>query len=213
MVLLGGCASLQSPSKYQLAEGDYKMEVEEKKVKVYLEQVGDTLVVHTLGTADSMKLPEYAGGDYPSIRLSRPTLDIDIVSVVFKLRAGHSTLPPQINAHFNGNLYVGFRKDIYVIRYRQAYRKFHRQVNHFGFSIGAFSGIGSTPVNPSVTSNTISQEYDGIILQKGWAGIFAINKITMGLGLGFDTLLDRNSRVWIYQERPWLGLVLGLNLN
>lgn len=32
-------------------------------------------------------------------------------------------------------------------------------------------------------------------------------------GLGFDTLLDRNAQFWIYQERPWLGLMLGLNLN
>lgn len=48
---------------------------------------------------------------------------------------------------------------------------------------------------------------------KGIAGIVAINGFTVGLTFGFDKLLDKNRTVWIYEEKPWFGLAVGLNLN
>jgi len=90
---------------------------------------------------------------------------------------------------------------------------YQRQINHFGFSGGLFLGLGNTALNPSTTDNNISIEYDGLVLQKGIAGIVAVNKLTIGVSLGFDKLLDKNSKTWIYQNKPWFGLMLGLNLN
>ncbi len=213
--MLQGCASLQSPSKYNLATGYYNFKEGKDKVQVFLDAVEDTLVLTKIADETSViKLPLYTNeGDLKPIRLSKPTLDIDIISALFKLRPRHVSLPPQLNATFNGNIYVGYRKDMYTTQYVKEFKRYRREINHFGFSVGLFGGIGATPVNPSVTQNAIATEYDGIILQKGAAAILAINKITIGLGLGFDTLLDRNAQFWIYQERPWLGLMLGLNLN
>ena len=74
-------------------------------------------------------------------------------------------------------------------------------------------GLGNTIITPTTTNNVISSEYDGIILQKGIAGIIAVNKLTVGLSLGSDNLLDVNQNFWIYQNKPWFGLMLGLNLN
>ena len=68
-------------------------------------------------------------------------------------------------------------------------------------------------MNPANTSNAILTEYDGIVLQKGIAGIVAMNKLTLGLSLGFDNLIDNNRTVWVYNNKPWFGLMLGLNLN
>ena len=76
-----------------------------------------------------------------------------------------------------------------------------------------FSGLGNTAMTPSTTRNGIMTEYDGLILQKGVASIIAVNKLTLGLSIGFDNLLDQNKNVWIYQNKPWYGLMLGLNLN
>ena len=90
---------------------------------------------------------------------------------------------------------------------------YQRQINHFSFSGGLFLGLGNTALNPSTTDNNISIEYDGLVLQKGIAGIVAVNKLTIGVSLGFDKLLDKNSKTWIYQNKPCFGLMLGLNLN
>ena len=39
------------------------------------------------------------------------------------------------------------------------------------------------------------------------------NNITAGLALGFDNLLDKNKKIWIYENKYWIGLTFGLNLN
>jgi hypothetical protein len=68
-------------------------------------------------------------------------------------------------------------------------------------------------MNPWVTENQITQEYDGVVWSKGIAGIIGIDNFTIGLALGWDHLLDKNKNYWIYQGKPWLGLAFGLNLN
>ncbi len=64
-----------------------------------------------------------------------------------------------------------------------------------------------------LTKNGILTEYDGLIFQKGISGIIAVNKLTVGLSLGSDNLLDHNKKKWIYENKLWYGLMLGLNLN
>jgi len=59
----------------------------------------------------------------------------------------------------------------------------------------------------------VTSEYDGFLLMNGVAGLVAVNKLTFGLGLGIDHLLDKNKKYWIYNHKPWLGLTVGLNLN
>lgn len=68
-------------------------------------------------------------------------------------------------------------------------------------------------MTPTNTFNKISQEYDGVVWNKGLAGILAINNFTVGLSLGIDNLLDKNKKVWIYESKPWVGIAFGLNLN
>jgi hypothetical protein len=79
--------------------------------------------------------------------------------------------------------------------------------------VGLFAGIGITAMNPTVTNNQIDQEYDGIVFQKGVAGFVGMRRITLGLSLGFDNLLDANKHLWAYQQKPWIGLMLGINLG
>jgi len=47
----------------------------------------------------------------------------------------------------------------------------------------------------------------------GIAFIVAVENIGVGLALGIDHLLDKNHRFWVNQQKPWLGLSFGLNLN
>jgi hypothetical protein len=90
---------------------------------------------------------------------------------------------------------------------------YKRRIQHYGYSYGAFLGMGATAMNPWVTGNNISDEYDGFVITKGVALNMAFNSFTFGLALGFDHLLDRNHSLWLYQGKPWTGVTLGLNLN
>jgi len=43
--------------------------------------------------------------------------------------------------------------------------------------------------------------------------LLAVQNISIAMGIGFDFLLDGNRDVWIYQNKPWLGFAVGINLN
>jgi hypothetical protein len=216
IIILSSCSTLQNNAKYDLANAKYKLKMDGKTYYCYVENNTDSITIYNLTTKISTSLPQKMESYLPAQQhLVKPSLDIDILTALFKIRPNIiNSLPTQLNANFNGNIYVGHRTDIYQIRYKKnPLNKYQRQINHFGFSGGFFVGLGNTPMTPSTTNNGISAEYDGIILQKGIAGIIAVNKLTIGLGLGFDNLLGNNKSLWIYENKPWFGLMLGLNLN
>ncbi|MCF0052640.1 hypothetical protein LXM25_21390 [Dyadobacter sp. LJ53] len=149
-----------------------------------------------------------------SVYFKQSSFDVDFLSIPFKYRPAKSGIPNQFNTNLNGAVYVGYRNDIYQLSFRKTpLNKYQRETRHYGISYGFFTGLGGTAMNPSVTDNQISIEYDGLVWGKGIAGIIGINNFTVGLALGFDNLLDENKKVWIYQGKPWLGLAFGLNLN
>ena len=59
----------------------------------------------------------------------------------------------------------------------------------------------------------IDYEYDGLALSNGIAGIYDNKKINIGLALGIDMLTDKNRANWIYQGKPWIGILFGITLN
>ena len=210
------CATLQNNAKYELADGAYKLKIDGKKYNCYIENNHDSLTLYSLPSKIATNLPNQLLVNIPTKhRLIKPSLDIDILTALFKVRpAAKNILPTQLNANFNGNIYIGYRRDIYQIHYKKnPLSIYQQQINHFGFSAGMFLGLGNTAMNPSTTNNNIANEYDGLVLQKGIAGILAVNKLTIGVSIGYDNLLDQNKKFWIYENKPWFGLMLGLNLN
>lgn len=216
VAIFSSCVTLQNNAKYDLSEGKYQLKIDNKKFNCYVENNGDSVKITNLSSKISTNLPEQINIFFRvKQRLIKPSLDIDILTTLLKIRPQiKEIIPTQLNTAFNGNLYIGHRTDIYQIGYQQnPLGKYKRKINHFGFSGGVFIGLGNTIMTSTTTNNSIASEYEGIILQKGVAGIIAVNKLTIGLSLGFDNLLDANQDFWIYQNKPWYGLMLGLNLN
>lgn len=229
LLLSAGCTSLQESSKYQFAEGVYRAKVSgAPSAKVYVDKAEETLLLYPardyrrgqpvlLDTATKIALaiPEELDSDPGHAYIfSKPSFDLDVLTIPFKYRPGTAGIPNQLNTTFQGALFVGARRDVFRYQYKATpvgnYRRFF---NHFGYSLGLFSGIGATTVNEVVTGGTVGYEYEGVVLLNGVAGIIGINNFTVGLALGFDHLLDKNRQDWVYQRKPWLGLAFGLNLN
>lgn len=216
VLLVSSCTTLQNNAKYELSDGSYKLKMDGKKRDTYVENNSDSIVIYLFPEKKSIALPAQLETYTPTSQtFIKPSVDIDILTALFKVRGERkNSVPPQLNANFNGNIYLGYRSDIYRIHYtKNPLAIYKRRINHFGFSGGLFLGLGNTAMTPTTTNNAISIEYDGIVLQKGIAGIVAINKLTLGLSLGFDNLIDSHSTVWVYNNKPWFGLMLGLNLN
>lgn len=225
---LAGCGVFRQSPKYAFADGVYKSNaLRHGSEKVFVHNEGDTVFVYPLkrtqtgyavDTAETKPLVlEPTGNGQGAVNnpwFRQHSFDVDFLTIPFKYRFPVGNFPRQFTSNINGAVYLGYRSDAYVIRYPATLLgKSNRDVNHFGFSFGGFTGLGATAMNPWVTANAIDIEYDGVVWSKGVAGIAALNNFTAGLAFGWDHLFDRNRAFWIYQGKPWVGFVFGLNLN
>ncbi|MDQ3393322.1 MAG: hypothetical protein M3512_04320 [Bacteroidota bacterium] len=226
-LILSGCGRWVNTSKYSFEDGIYYSKVfQDKKTKVYVDNEEDTLVIHPVKkherryVADTLEnkpilLPQNKSlSKIPSSSFRQNSFDIDFLTILVKVRPPGGNLPTQLNSNINGAAYAGYRADIYNISYKDTPLHFYnRKTNHFGFSLGGFFGIGATNINPYNTNNQVNDEYDGFIITKGVAGVLGLDNFNIGLVIGFDTLQGKDKNHWIYQQKPWIGIALGLNLN
>jgi len=145
--------------------------------------------------------------------LFRRSFDVDVMTVPFKFRPATQNLPRQLNVDFNGNLFLGYRVDRYKLILIQTPAGILKKVRHRAITVGAFGGLGTTSITPWTTNNGTTDEYSGFILNRGISIMGGVNNLTVGFGVGWDYLTDRDKDVWIYQNKPWYGLTLSLNLN
>lgn len=228
-VLLVGtsCSSIKNSPKYGLGEEVYLSKIDEgNSQQLYLEEQGEVLEFYEVERKDGKwvvpdgKSPllvidktnlEFAN----QLHLTKKSFDLDLITIPIKYRPAQSVVPSQINSVLNAAAYLGYRLDYYQLdgSATSPLGKVNLTTDHFGVSFGGFLGIGNSDVNEFLTAGIVPIDYQGIVLSKGIAAIFAVNKFTLGLAIGWDNLLDSNRSFWIYQNKPWLGLTIGINLN
>jgi hypothetical protein len=181
---------------------------------VLIETQNDTLLVFSENGKKELSLLAISSVPQHNFTLEKSTFDIDVLAIPAKYRVSLSGMPAQLNSEINAALYFGKRNDYFQVNFEKSpTNRFKRKIDHYGFSIGGFVGLGNSVINSDVSQGLIPYEYQGITFSKGIAGIIAINNFTLGMAYGFDNLLDNNSSQWIYNQKPWVGLALGLNLN
>jgi hypothetical protein len=220
-VLLCSCSSKSDMANSRLTTGYYKTKrpqgiPEKRYVLIKNDTVWAYLVKGSGNQIDTAKATVYV---FPkeSVRLiekdyafSNNTWDFNFQTIIFKYRPAMANIPNQLNTEFN----LGRRADSYRISYLAKPLELNkRKITHFGYSFGFFTGLGETPMSNSVTQNQITYIYDGVIWLNGVSAIIGINSFTLGTGIGIDQLLDRNRNIWIYERKPWVGLMLGIKLK
>ena len=226
MLVLTSCSVLKNSPKYGFNEGYYKSRIFHKKLKhIYVVPGEDSIKVYTakslrkefVDTATSLKIAfpqNKKPSEFENYIFRKGSFDIDLLTIPFKYRPSVASFPRQLNASFNAAVYFGYRSDVYRLSYKQTpLRVFKRQITHYGYSIGMFTGIGTARIDPSVTNNGISYEYDGAVNLLGINAVIGVEKLSLGLAVGTDHLLDKNRKFWINHSKPWIGISFGLNLN
>jgi hypothetical protein len=218
------CVSIKKISRHDFDSGYFKLKSPEAKPeKIYADFTGDSITVFSITGEGRLSEPDTLSSRGMNINKIRPgsflnkyvfvknSLDMDLSTVLVKYRPASSGIPNQLNANLNGALYLGFRKDYHSFKSKiSPLNVYKTQMRHIGFDAGVFAGLGITPVNYTVTNNHTLLEYDGIVFQKGIAGFITIEFMSVGIALGFDNLLDDNSKYWVFNQKPWIGLVLGI---
>ena len=225
LIIFSSCRTSKEGSPYQLSNGYYKVKLTNlAKSRVYVDNNEDTISVYVVNnrnsgidSLNSIKktfVPVISNFSIVPVTFKHASFDVDFLTIPFKYRPVQNNFSRQFNTNLNGAVYVGYRSDIFQLQYKKTpFQKFARQIKHYGLSVGFFNGLGGSTMNSSVTDNQIAVEYDGVVWSKGIAGIIGINNFTIGLAYGYDNLLDKNRRFWLYQGKPWLGLAFGLNIN
>lgn len=222
-VIMSACSPVGSIARHDFSSGYYNLKSEKAgPVKVYADVYEDSLVLYQMkpgvpGDPD----PESGKGTKISTigpdnylyrsRLIKNSIEFDLSTMPVKLRPAVSGVPVQMNANLNALMYMAARKDYYVIKSNKLpLNREYSSVKQIGYDFGIFAGIGITPVNPTVTNSTVSIEYDGIVFQKGIGAFITVNYISVGITLGLDNLMSSDSKAWIYNNKPYLGLALGI---
>lgn len=209
-LFIGGCGTLRNSPKYQLGDDYYEYRQKGTRYQKAFAQVQDDTV-----RIYSNKIPgEVIVSSFNSDQFFlKRSFDVDVMTVGFKYRPATSNLPRQLNTDFNGNVFLGYRLDRFRVRYNKTPAGLIKSYHHRAITAGAFGGLGSTAITPWTTNNLTTEEYNGFILSRGLAVMVGINTLTVGVGVGWDSLTDRDKNIWIYQNKPWYGLTVGLNLN
>ncbi|GAB3731768.1 hypothetical protein [Spirosoma lituiforme] len=211
--LLAGCrvtapqGSLE-PDFYRIIHAD---QPDLFKQKIYVQDIGDSLQLLNPLTDQRRFVRRSA---YQHWTFQRSEIDVDVFTLPFKIRPAQAAIPAQLNSNFNAALYVGRRIDLYSYTWKAISPTYAvRQFQSRGFGYGLFAGIGSVAINDFVTRTPVGIEYEGVVINAGAAAIYDARVFNIGLAVGLDHLLDENRQRWIYQQRPWFGVLFGLNLN
>jgi len=213
---LSACGPLKETHRYQFIDGEYLYSQKQDEyqavfVENKLNEEEDTVLIYPAARAYANVFPEIR----PAVDqyFLRQSFHFNLLTVLFKLRPSVEGFPTQLNSNVNGALFFGYRWDKFRLHYNETPAGLKKEVTHWGISAGMFGGFGATPVTPWTTSYRTMDEYNGLVLSRGLAVMGSLQRLTVGLGIGFDYLADRDKSIWIHQNKVWYGLTLGLNLN
>jgi hypothetical protein len=207
IMIFTSCSSITNIPDSQLKSGYYH----------YSEKGTPYEKVYVIAKEDSIKILKSNGqtitADHAKQRFQRRSFDVDVLTVPFKFRPTSYNFPRQLTTSFNGSVYLGYRIDRFKMRFLKTPIGDERHIMQQGITVGAFGGIGSASISPWSTNNRISDEYTGFIFNRGFAAMVGVNNLTVGIGIGWDYLTDRDKYIWIYQNKHWIGLTLSLHIN
>lgn len=184
--------------------------------QLYVQQRADTVLLTPNATAGRSRTYRYRLQPDHRLLLLRRRLDIDVFTIPFKVRPPQGGVPVQLNTNFNAAIYVGRRLDFYSLRTKST-TPFGpaAHIRALGLGYGAFIGAGSTFITDDVTatSRPTAADYEGVVLHGGLAAIYDARAFNIGLAAGLDQLLGPDGKHWVYQHKPWFGILFGLDLN
>ena len=149
-----------------------------------------------------------------SFRAWDSRFDVDAITVPFRYRFRQGrTIPGGFVSNPNVGIYAGWRTDMVTHQIQYTRNLCLSELSTVAFGFGAFSSINPVYVSPWNTDYGVDVEYDGLGVNYGVAAIAGYRQMTVGLLLGFELLLDENHIHWVFHNKPWIGVSLGLNLN
>jgi hypothetical protein len=222
LVWLTSCGVIEKASRHGFNSDYYEVTSDKNKAeKVYLDVRDDEIKAYRInenGLDDTamvtISLPFTDSLSGFPMKFKRKSLDLDLTAVLLKCRLPVEDHPAQMMTDFNVALYAGWRTDNFRVRKEMDPLGISRNdIIHSGYDFGILAGTGATLIGPFSTNNIVTDEYNGMIIELGLAGFLETDFASFGIAGGFDYLLSPDRNSWIYTNKPWIGLIVGIALN
>lgn len=91
----------------------------------------------------------------------------------------------------------------------------HEEIIHYSLTTGFFGGLTSAPLKKETVTkpDNLKASQNNAAVSYGIMATFARNNFGVSFSFGFDTSLGQNSTLWIYQNKPWIGLGISSSLS
>lgn len=134
------------------------------------------------------------------------------LSIPFKIRGKEGDLPSTVSTNFNAGIAYGYQWNLSKIG--PIYNKGDMvgyEKESTSFSLAPFFGLTSVPLTIENTKPDVTVNQTVLGYSIGAAVVFSFNRLNLGLALGIDHGFG-NGENWIYQDKLWTGIVIGLDL-
>jgi len=133
------------------------------------------------------------------------------VSVPFKVRPrANDSIPYEVSTSANVGFAFGweFTHKWYSNIYEGG-SGLKSRTRQFSYAPSVFFGPTTVALKNGNTNNLIGKDRTILGLNAGAMMVFGVSRFDVGLAAGFDWGLGKPSKNWIYQGKPWFGLVVG----
>lgn len=203
---------LASTSPKYLPDGKYIIKEEGKVREATVINYNDTAFLLLNSGRTIIPAAQYLDANIKSAFVNR-AFGLNVITVPFKFRPAKENVPHQLNTTFNAALAAGFRSDRYTYKkVTLAPGMQKRERFHSGYGGSLFLGAGTVSVRSAFIQNALPHDYDGVVVYYGGSVVLGFGRFNTGIALGFDLLTDQYRDLWIYQNEPWIGAVLGIKL-
>ncbi|MBC5773649.1 hypothetical protein H8S95_06210 [Pontibacter sp. KCTC 32443] len=203
---------LATTSPRYLPDGKYKIKQEGKVREATVINHNDTAFLLLDDRQTLIPAAKYLDANIKSAFVNK-AFGFNVITVPFKFRPPQDDVPQQLNTSFNAALAAGFRSDRYTYKKVTLAPGLQRRERfHSGYGVGLFLGAGTVLVRSAFINNALPHDYDGMVVYYGGSIVLGLGRFNTGIALGFDLLADKYKDLWIYQNKPWIGAVLGVKL-
>ncbi|RPG37615.1 MAG: hypothetical protein CBB72_002455 [Muricauda sp. TMED12] len=147
------------------------------------------------------------------LRYSRNKMVLQTLTIPFKIRGKQGNVPSTVATNFNAGIAYGHQWNLiqtYPI-YGEAEKMVGYEQKQFSFSAAPFAGLTTMALSAKNTDPDIVTDQTVMGYSIGVAGVLTFNRLNFGLALGIDHGFG-NANDWIYQDKIWTGIVIGLDL-
>jgi hypothetical protein len=135
------------------------------------------------------------------------------LTIPVKVRLETNGYPYESEASINLGIAYGwkFTHNVYHNYYHRKTGDFvNSSENRYSITPGIFAGPGIVELT---ARNSISPNDRNVLaLSYGAMLVFGINRLNVGLALGFDDAVGNGDKNWIYQNKAWIGTTISFDL-